>query len=507
MRVAARLMFATAVIGGLTFLPSVAMGAPAVALPYGDNVDSVTIDDTAGILNEQKIRDVLGDMDFHAPTKVAFYSREGEYSDNINTETLQYAREKHPEWISSDPEDYGDYWADHYFIITLSVQSDGHGQIGTYFGEDRKVSDGLMESMHEAGYDDFRQARWTDGVLAVAQRGADVMNRPWYQQPALWWTGGIGGTAAAATAGGVAIARSNRRTKFADEFAAGRRHLAQVSTDLDETEISARTLPNGSRHAAELERRFADFIEQYRKAFSDQQELEVADKKVRSSPDGVARTKSFRKAAEELDFTDDAIIQAAALYTRSATWEDAWRAQTAPLLDDLGALTSLTSGGNSSIEAETAALKSFGQEAEGKVQKISTDLQTQAIDVDTALDGLAELRKELTQRLDAFATAQINAFAKSESEKSEMRSKMREARYEYSANSRRRGSGSILDVTLPSDFFWRVQAYSVGYSSGRSAVESDRAAAARASSSSGGISHGYSGGGGSFSGSGGSSRF
>jgi len=494
----ARWVAALAVFCGLTLLPATALAAD-------NNVTSITIDDTAGILNHDKIRDVMATIEFNQPTKVAFYTREGEYSDNINTETLFRARSHHPEWISADPEDYGDYWADNYFIITLSVESDGHGQIGTYFGEDRKVSDSLMESIHEAGYPDFRQARWTDGVLAVAQRGSEVMNRPWYQQPAVWWTGGIGGAIAAATAGTVAAVRSKRRTSFAEELAAGRRHLANVSTDLDATEISARTLPSGSRHADELERRFADFITRYRKAFTDQQELEAAEKKVRSSSGGVARSKAFREVAEELDFTDDAILQAAALYTRSATWQDAWRAQTAPLLADLDEIDSLTSDATDSTQGAASALRSFAAEARTAVDKISADLQAQTIEVDAALDGLADLRKKLTERLDAFATAQIDAFAKSESEKQKMRDKMREARYEYSSRQRRRGTGSILDVTLPGDLFWRVQSYSAGYQAGRSSVQSDRNAASR--SSSGGISHGYSGGGGSFSGSGGSSRF
>ncbi|MCR2692910.1 DUF5129 domain-containing protein, partial [Salmonella enterica] len=82
-----------------------------------------------------------------------------------------YARTAHPEWISQKPEDHGDYWADGYFIITLSLEGPDSGQVGTYFGEDRKVSDELMEKIHEAGYEDFKQARWSDGIIAVATEG------------------------------------------------------------------------------------------------------------------------------------------------------------------------------------------------------------------------------------------------------------------------------------------------------------------------------------------------
>ena len=496
-----RFLGALAIIGWFTFLPA---AASAQSLAAGDNLELVTVDDTAGVLNHQKLQDALDDIDFYEPTKVAILTREGEYSDNINTETLLFARENRPEWISDDPADYGDYWDDNYFIITLSIEGPGDGQIGTYFGEDRKVDDSTMESIHEAGYDDFNAARWTDGVIQVAERGAEVMNRPVYRSPGLYWTAGAGGVGAAAVGGGVAIMRSNRRSKFATAVASGRTHLASVSTGLDETEISARTLPSASRHASLLEQRFADFMSSYREAFTEQQALEAADKKLMSSSDGVYRAEKFDRKAEDLDFTDNAIVQAAALYTRSPNWQDAWREQTAPLVNELAEIPNLSIQ-ESGTDAELAALKSFQVQAMAEVEKLTADLAAETIDVDTALDRLADLRKQLTQRLDEFVRVQIDAFADSQAEKEQIRDEIRKQRAEVSRNRRRRGNGSILDVTSAGDLFWTVDAVVTGYRDGRGSVVSDRQRAA--SSSSGGISHGYSGGGGSFSGAGGSSRF
>ncbi|WP_418908844.1 DUF5129 domain-containing protein [Glutamicibacter endophyticus] len=489
------------VFSSLAVIPS-ASAQGTSAQSGANNLVSVSIDDEALVLNDEKLRDALAEISFYEPTKVAIYTREGEYSDDINTETLSYAKSAHPEWISADPEDYGDYWADGYFIITLSVEGPGDGQIGTYFGEDRKVGDGQMQSIHEAGYEDFNQAWWTDGVIAVADKGAAVMNRPWYKSPALWITTGVLGGGAGVTAGAVLLVRAHRRQSFAAELSAGSEHLTRVTMDLEVTELSARTLPTGSRHAADLERRFADFTEKYRTSFDEQQDLQAMDKKARSSSAAVQRAKKFRETAEELDATDDAITAAAALYTRSATWEDAWRAQTAPILEDLDELGNLSSEGEEKLQSAFAALQSFGEEARAVVARTGTELKAERIDVDTALDRLRELRERLTARLDEYAKVQIESYAETESEREQMRDKLREAR---SANnrSRTRGGGSILDVISPADLFWRVQAYNVGYSSGVSAVESSRQSA---SSSSGGISHGYSGGG-SFSGSGGSSRF
>ncbi len=34
---------------------------------------------------------------FSEPTKVAIYTRDGEYNDDLNEEVLRFARQKHPE--------------------------------------------------------------------------------------------------------------------------------------------------------------------------------------------------------------------------------------------------------------------------------------------------------------------------------------------------------------------------------------------------------------------------
>lgn len=490
---------AVVLLGLAPGLPAAAASSSTIGVAAGANLEGISVYDTADVLNDEKIKDALSSIDFNEPTKVAVFSRQGEYSDDINSETLAFAREEHPEWISQDAEDYGDYWADGYFIITLSVEGHGDGQIGTYFGEDRKVSTSQMESIHEAGYEDFNLSRWTDGVIAVGAKGAKIMNRPWYKNPALWISTGAAGGAAGATGLVVLGVRASRRKEFEANLSTGREHLSNVTMDLDTTELSARTLPTGSRHAADLERRFADFMAKYRTLFARQQELEAATKKTRSSGSGVALSKDFIDTAQQLDATDDAIIAAAALYTRSATWQEAWRAQTAPILEDLAELPELLGGPDKKLGPAGSALRSFADTAQQEVQAVGTDLAAQVIDVDTALDRLSELRKQLTDRLDAYAAARIGAYAKSEAEEKQMRAKLRKQRY---ASTGTRSGGSILDVTSPAEFFWRVSAFNIGYQSAVKAVNSSRQAA----SSSSGVSTGYSGGG-SFSGAGGSSRF
>ncbi|WP_347039698.1 DUF5129 domain-containing protein [Glutamicibacter halophytocola] len=477
-----------------------AHAVPAVQIHAGENLGTVTIDDTAGVINRERLSDALDDLDFNEPTNVAVYTRNGEYSDDINAKTLEFARESHPEWISDKPEDYGDYWADGLLIITLSVEGPGDGQIGTYFGEDRKVSTGQMESIQEKGYEDFNLSRWTDGVIAVATKASGIMNRPWYKSPALWWTVAAGGGGTGIVLGATAAVRSSRRKNFAQDFHAGREHLTNVTMDLEETELAAKTLPTGSAHAAQLERRFADFMANYRETFDAQAKLDIAEKKYRSSTDGVEAAKKFKDDAQNLDRTDDAIIAAAALYTRSASWEDAWRAQTKPLADDLAQISTLVDDAEPELAGSAAALASYQVTAAESLEALGTQLKTEEIDVDQALDQLSDLRQGLTERLDEFAKAQIDAYAENDEEKEQMREAMERSRNSTGSHSPR--GGTILDVLNPGAMYWSVSSYHAGYTSGANSVDQSRESA----SSSGSVSTGYSGGG-SFSGSGGSSRF
>lgn len=486
-------------LGLIGVLPA-AQAANSVQVAAGQNLESVTIDDSTGKLNKQRLRDALEDLDFNEPTDVAIYARNGEYSDDINTKTLDYAKSSHPEWISDKPEDYGDYWADGLLIITLSIEGPGDGQIGTYFGEDRKVSESAIESIHEAGYDDFNHSRWTDGVIAVADQASVIMNRPWYQHPALWITSGVGGFVALIVGGFALHTRFTRRETFAEELQQGSVHLTNVTMDLEETELAARTLPSTSAHASELEQRFSKFMTKYRACFEAQQSLESSNKKERSSAEGVRLTKEFRESAQSLDLTDDAIIAASALYTRSASWQDAWHAQIKPLEDDLEEIKGLVHDLEPELQSSAAALTSYREIAITKLNELSAQLTQESITVDQALDGLSALRAELSEKLDVFAQAQIEVYAQNAEEKADMQSALKKSRYETGAYSGR--SGTILDVLNPATMYWRVGSYNHGYSTGVSAVTASREAA----SSSGGVSGGYSGGG-SFSGSGGSSHF
>jgi len=483
---------------------ALATAVPALAAPLAaGNLDGVTIADTAengqGVLNHTQLEADLKDISFHQPTKVAFYTRSDTVPGNLNTQTLLYARASHPEWIStSNP----DKWADGLLIVSLSVQPDGHGQVGTYFGEDRSVSQDTQKKLQAAGTDAFVEARWTDGVLDVTRAAAKVMNRPWYQSPALWIPVGVGGGAAAVIGGGVAISRSNNRSKTAAALKTGGESMTRVTMDLDNTELSAKALPaTGSKHAADLAARFDAFMLEFRRLTQEQQELEATSKKQRGSGAVRQRAERYSTGAQDLDAVDDSISAAAALFTRTATWREAWALQIAPLQEDLHGIPAVLNTAAASpaagVRTAGAALDAWLPNAQARLQQLSAGLEGQTLSVDDALTGLATLRTELSEQLHALAQVQMDSYARSESERAEMRRQMEQAQ------SYRRRPGSILDTTMPS-IFWTAYAYNAGYHSGVQRVDSSRQAA---SSSSGGHTTGYSGGGGSFSGSGSSSSF
>lgn len=208
--------------------------------------------------------------------------------------------------------------------------------------------------------------------------------------------------------------RSSRRRNFAQELQSGTEHLTNVTIDLEETEIAAKILPTGSIHAAELERRFADFMSTCRESFDSQAELDAAGMNYCFSGRGVDAAKNFKTDARKLDLTDDAIIAAAALCARSASWEEAWRAQTKPLADDRAQISTLIDDVGPELQGCAAAVASYRESTTQSLESIGTQLKAERIDVDAAVDQLSKLRHGLTECLDDFGKAHIEAYAQNE---------------------------------------------------------------------------------------------
>ncbi|WP_313821696.1 DUF5129 domain-containing protein [Citricoccus sp.] len=477
-------------LGLLATVPAaLVMGAsPAQA----DQAEEVILEDGAGIIHEPTLREGLDGISFYEPTTVVVWTQRGEAESNLNERVLADARENHPEWISDD----GQKWADGLFIYAL----DPEGRLqGVYFGEDRKVSLELQEDIRDAAFDSLQEANWTQAALDATEAAGAVMNRPWYRHPGLWVGGGvlvvIGGIV-----GGVSVAsRNTRRQKAQAELDRGNRAFANVSTDLEATELNAHTVPDDSTYGAMVLERYRTFHERYLEAARENDRLSgLPAKKLHRKEHRQAIT-AYTKQTEELDQLDDTVGSTNTLLNKYPGWPEAWDLQTAPMREDLEQIGELVTGQSQLTAVQLTPLRSFRPEAERELERLGAGLETGQLSPDEALDGLDALRIRLTGLLDDYAKAQINAFATSDAERQTLQGELDRERNRASHR-----PGSILDTVHQPGWFWTATAFHLGYSSGQSHVVTAREQAEASSSSS---STGYGSSGGSFSGAGSSSSF
>ncbi|HKU03220.1 MAG TPA: DUF5129 domain-containing protein, partial [Arthrobacter sp.] len=138
---------------------------------------AVIVEDTAGVLDQNTLVPAVEQIQFYEPTRVAVFTYNGTAEDNLNEQVLKFARSTHPEWISPD----GQKWANGLFIFALDPVG---RHVGTYMGEDRKVSLEQRSDIQDASKELFRDAQWTDGTIAGIRRGAELINQPWYRSAA-----------------------------------------------------------------------------------------------------------------------------------------------------------------------------------------------------------------------------------------------------------------------------------------------------------------------------------
>src|SRR6478736_10090917 len=185
---------------------------------------AVIVEDTAGVLDRNTLVPAVERIQFYEPTRVAVFTYNGKAEDNLNEQVLKFARSRHPEWISPD----GQKWADGLFIFALDPVG---RHVGTYMGEDRKVSLEQRSDIQDASKELFRDAQWTDGTVAGIRRGAELINQPWYRSSAFLAT--VWAAAAAAVCGAAALLIVRWRTRVAclKELSRGNASYANVIMD------------------------------------------------------------------------------------------------------------------------------------------------------------------------------------------------------------------------------------------------------------------------------------
>ncbi len=452
----------------------------------------VVVADRAGVLDQNTLLPALRAVYFYQPTKVAVYTYNGMAADNLNEEVLRFARAEHPDWISAD----GQKWADGLFIFALDPVG---RHVGTYMGEDRKVSLGQRDDIQNASKDLFRDAQWTEGTIAGIKRGAELINQPWYRSAAFLITAWTTVSAAVAGAASWLIVRWRTRVSSRKELARGDASYANVSMDLQVTELNANTIPESSRYGGSVLEKHRTFLTRYNTATGLSQQVHALSSRDLSRRPNLRLVREYADASAELDALDDVIADTNALLNRGSSWAAAWDRQLAPFRADLAGLEQLLSrrhGAGDSVTA--AALRSFREQSQREMERWTSELADGAISPETALDRLRDARTQLSELLKDHADTVIEGFARNEKEATMMRKEMESAQAGSKARYGRAYEPSILGTVYPSYYFFSVPIFNSGFNTGVSSVSSARG---------GGATTGYGSSGGSFSGSGSSSSF
>ena len=452
----------------------------------------VVVEDRAGVLDRNTLDPAIREIEFHEPTKVAVYTYNGSAADNLNEEVLRFAQAEHPEWISSD----GQKWADGLFIFALDPVG---RHVGTYMGEDRKVSPEQRDDIQNASKDLLRDAQWTDGTIMGIRRGAELINQPWYRSAAFLISAWATAVAAALGTGAWLIVRAVTRATSRKELKRGDKSYANVSMDLEVTELNASTIPESSSYGSSVLEKHRSFLNRYNAATVLSNRVHALSAAALGRRPNLKLTRDYADAASELDALDDVIADTNALLNRASNWRTAWDRQLAPFRGDLAGLEQLLSKRHGQGDSATAAaLRSFRDESLREIEHWTAELVDGTISPETALDRLSDARTRLSVLLKNHAETVIEAFAKNEREAKLMRKEMETAEEGLDNRQRRSYEPSILGTVYPSYYFFSVPTFNSGFNTGVSSVSSARG---------GGGSTGYGSSGGSFSGSCSSSSF
>lgn len=274
---------------------------------------SVEVQDTAGVLDRNTLVPALERIEFHNPTKVVVYTYNGSAEDNLNEEVLRFARAEHPEWISAD----GQKWADGLFIFALDPVG---RHVGTYMGEDRKVSLEQRTDIQDSAKELLRDAQWTDGTIAGVRRAAELINQPWYLSAAFLVTAWVTAGLAALGAGAWIIVRAVTRSSSRKEIERGDRSYANVSMDLEVTELNAGTIPEASRYGSQVLEKHRTFLNRYNATSELSNKVHAFSGRALSRRKNLKLARQYADAASELDALDDVIADSNALLNRASAW-------------------------------------------------------------------------------------------------------------------------------------------------------------------------------------------
>lgn len=431
---AAWLLLAAIIALATLLAPLLATPAPAHAEPP----TSVTVEDTVGAVDAQALTAELEGLDFRRPVDlhallldVRELGLDPADDRALNDAVLAHARQEAPQLLSPD----GDHFADG--IVLLAIDPEGRF-LGTYAGEDVKLSEGGFESVQDDMRDPAADGQWQRAVVEGADSYATLLGRPWWQHPGAIAAAVVAAAALLAALVGILVGRRDARRRTDQS----RSSYEDVMATRRLTDTAARNLPPHSPYTPAAVSDHERYSAQLARAEQLHEQLPLPRERgwgwgLRGSQRRLAR--DYRATVSELDDLDDDIIATHDLLHRIGDWREAWEREVEPLRDAVAALDEIlelpggapaaaqppareadfTSG--PAPEDTSAELQSRGARITTEISELTAALEADAITPDAALDRLDELTALLSGSIAALRDQTVDALAEDEEEADLMR--------------------------------------------------------------------------------------
>ena len=301
---------------------------------YYPNVEIYDQTSSFDTVNGQSLQTALGQVPFKQPVKLVVLSTDTVPTGNFNEAVLNYARSSHKEWLSAS----GNKWADGLVILAVSPS---YRKVGTYFGEDTKVSSSKQDKIQEAAKDDFRAGRWSAGMIEAAKEAATYVpdangnsasDGELPPGPA-WFVSFLG---LVTVWKGFKLRRDSRRN-----LRQAREHWEHVQADHNRAERAFALIGDSGKYHDELELRYTEYQANFR--IAQEKWAEIGTPRFWEYFSAVLKDKTdtLLSLTTSMDSTDDTVFSASEFFNLGSGWVDAWMKEIGPVIEDLTALGEL----------------------------------------------------------------------------------------------------------------------------------------------------------------------
>lgn len=340
-----------------------------------NSIQDVQIEDSTGQIDETLLKNDLKELSTYKDMNVFVYVKNGKSSDNINEDTLNYARTDHPELLD-EPK-----WADGWFIMTLNIESGnkspGSGQIGTYYGEDVKINNSAQKASQDAGKSSFKERNWTEGLTQVADKSSKTMARPFYASPGLV----IFLTLVVLFVSFVIYALT-RYSRYLRDTA-----IEKLQAQTEKVDTTARHA--GDVFVGKYVKRIKDsshnLLEIYTDLLDDKDELLKLN--VLTFGLAIFQTGTFHKSVNELVNETEIISDAITLYEHNDGWQEVWKNHTEETRESIQTLLT---------DSDFWVYQKQASDFNEQMGKLDEDMYSGEVDVDLIFQKIDTMNEQIS---------------------------------------------------------------------------------------------------------------